>query len=89
MRFQTEEHVLRVNKSKITGENAFHGDLFETEDNHESIKPEKLGFTYFSRLVTSVLTVRPRNTSIYVFLTLFEFCNFQATSCGFWKLGVS
>ena len=37
-RFQTEERVLRVNKSEITGENAFNADLLEIEDNHGSIK---------------------------------------------------
>ena len=37
-RFQTKERVLRVNKSEITGENAFNADLLEIEDNHESIK---------------------------------------------------
>ena len=41
LRFQTEEQVLRVNKSEITGENAFNGDLFETENNHESSKDAK------------------------------------------------
>ena len=40
MRFQTKEHILRVDKSDITGENAFHGDLFENQDNHESRKNE-------------------------------------------------
>ena len=34
-RFQTKEHVLKVNKGEITGENAFNGGLFEIEDNHE------------------------------------------------------
>ena len=34
----------RVNKSKITGENAFNRDLFEIEDNHESSKDEKALF---------------------------------------------
>ena len=33
-----EELVLRVKKSEITGENAFHGDLFGIKDNHESSK---------------------------------------------------
>ena len=42
--FQTEERVLRVNKSEIAGENAFNGDLFEIEDNHESSKDEKSWF---------------------------------------------
>ena len=44
LRFQSKEHVLRVNKSEITGENAFNGNLFEIEDNHESSKDEKNWF---------------------------------------------
>ena len=36
-----------------------------------------------------MLTLRRRNTYIYVFRALFGYCNFEATSCGFWKLGVS
>ena len=38
--FQTKERVLRVNKSEITGENTFIGDIFEIEGNHESSKDE-------------------------------------------------
>ena len=45
--FQTEERVLRVNKSEITDKNAFNRDLFETEDNHESSKDEKTWFDVF------------------------------------------
>ena len=41
MRFQTEEHVLRVNKSKITDENTFNGDHFEIEGKHGLSKDEK------------------------------------------------
>ena len=37
----------------------------------------------------SDLTLRPRNTYIYVFQAFFDFRNFQAPSCVFWKLGVS
>ena len=44
--------VLRVNKSDITGENAFNGDPFEIEYNHESSKDEKHGFRYFNRFAT-------------------------------------
>ena len=44
LRFQSEECVLRVNKSEITGENAFNGDLLQIKDNHESIKEEKSWF---------------------------------------------
>ena len=42
--FQTEERVLRVNKSETVGKNAFHEDLFEIEDNHESSKDENIWF---------------------------------------------
>ena len=41
LRFQTEKCILRANKRKITGENAFYEDLFEIEDNDESSKDEK------------------------------------------------
>ena len=49
-RFQTKERVLRVNKSEITGENAFDGDLFEIEDNHESSKDKKTWFQVFMQI---------------------------------------
>ena len=39
-RFQTKERVLRVNKTKITGENTFNGYYFEIETNHESSEDE-------------------------------------------------
>ena len=44
LRFQTEESVLRVNESEITGENTFNGDFFEIEDNYESSKDRKAWF---------------------------------------------
>ena len=47
LRFQTEERVLTVNKSDITRQNAFHGDIFEIEDNHEASKGEKTEFQAF------------------------------------------
>ena len=37
-RFRTKEHVLRVNKSKVTAENAFNEDIYQMEDNRESMK---------------------------------------------------
>ena len=46
-RFQTEECVLRVNKSQITGENTFNGNHFGTECNHESNDDEKTLFRVF------------------------------------------
>ena len=88
-RFQIEECVLRVNKSKITGENTFNGDPFQIGDNHGSSKDKKFSFGYFCRFVTSALTLRPPNTYIYVFQALFGFCNFKATSSESWKLRVS
>ena len=44
LRIQTEERVLRVNKSKITGENTFNGDHFEIEGKHGLSKDEKTLF---------------------------------------------
>ena len=44
LRFQTEKLVLRVSNSEITGKNAFNGDIFEIEDNHDSSKDEKIWF---------------------------------------------
>ena len=44
LRSQTKERVLRVNKSEVTGENDYNGDLSEIEDNHESRKDQKTWF---------------------------------------------
>ena len=49
-RFQTEERVQRVNKSKITDEDTFKGDHFEIEGSHESIKDEKPLFWVFLQI---------------------------------------
>ena len=76
LRFQTEEHILRVNKSKITGKNTFNGDHFEFEGNHGKVKTKKFCFGYFWWFVTSALTLRLWNTYMYVFQALFGFCNF-------------
>ena len=46
-RFKTEERVLRVNKSKSTGQNTFNGDHFDIGDNHGSSKDEKILFWVF------------------------------------------
>ena len=70
LRFQTKEHVLRVNKSKITRENTFDEDNFHIlifKVTTDQVKMKKLCFGYFCRFVTSALTLRPRNTYIYVF----------------------
>ena len=47
LRFQTEERVLRLNKSKITGENNFNKDHFGIEDNYGSRKDKKTLFLVF------------------------------------------
>ena len=47
LRFQIEECVLRVNKSKITGENNFNVDHFEIEIKHGSSTDEKTLFWVF------------------------------------------
>ena len=47
LKSQTEERILRVNKSEITGENAINGDLLEVEGNHESSKDENTWFLVF------------------------------------------
>ena len=39
--FQSEERLVMVNRSEITGKDAFNGDLFETECNHGSGKGKK------------------------------------------------
>ena len=49
-RFQTEEFVLTVNKSKITGENTFTGNYFGIEGNHGLGKDEKKLFRVFLQI---------------------------------------
>ena len=53
MRFQTEGGILSVNKIEITGQNAFHGDLFEIKENHESSKNEKNWFEVLLQIFCS------------------------------------
>ena len=53
----------------------------------DQLKTKNLSFQYFWRFVIIALTLRPRNTYMYVFRALFGFCNFYANSCWFWKLG--
>ena len=47
LRLQTEEQVLRVYKSNITGGNTLKGDHFEIEGNHESSKEQETLFLAF------------------------------------------
>ena len=73
-RFQTEEGALRLVEAKITTENAFNGDHFRSEGNHEYSNNKKTFFwLFFLRLVTSALTLRPRNTYFYDFRAFFGF----------------
>ena len=65
LRFQTKEHLLRVNKSEITDKNAFNGDLFEIEDNHEASKNEKTWFQAFLQVCNSCFN---RQTVKYLYL---------------------
>ena len=52
--FQSEERILKVIKSEITGEHAFNGDLLETEDDTQSSKDEKLDCSDFFGFATRV-----------------------------------
>ena len=86
--FQTFKNVLRVNKSEITSENAFNGDLFNTEDNHESSKDRKTLFQVFLQICYPCFNPQ---TVKYVYLELSSyvfFCNFQAVFRGFGKLRI-
>ena len=50
LKFQTEELILRVNKSEINGENTFDGNHFEIKSNHEQSKDEKPLFGLFLQI---------------------------------------
>ena len=56
--------------------------------NINQVKTKKRNFSYFGGFFTRALTLRPRNTYIYVFRALFGFSNFQATLYKVLKLGV-
>ena len=62
-----EDTILSVDKSQITGENAFNEDIFDIEETTNQVKTKNLGFRYFWRFVTGALTLRPRIRYIYVF----------------------
>ena len=49
-RFQTDECILKVNKSKITSENTFNGYNFDIEGKHESSKGKKTLFWVFLQI---------------------------------------
>ena len=71
LRFQTEENFLSVDKREITAENAFHGDLFEIEDNHESSKDEKTWFQVCLEICYSCLNLQ---TAKYVHVRFSNYC---------------
>ena len=50
LRFQTEEHVVRVNKSEITGRNTLNGDHFEIKGNHELNRDQETLFLVFLQI---------------------------------------
>ena len=50
LRFQTKKFILKVNKSEITSEIAFNGDLLEFKANHESNKAENFHFEVFLQI---------------------------------------
>ena len=50
LRFQIEEHVLRVAKSEITDENTFKGDHFEIEARGDLINDEETLFCVFLQI---------------------------------------
>ena len=63
--------------------------ILELKVTINQVKTKKLCLWYFYRFVTRALTLRPRNTNIYVFRAVFGFCNIYVTSCWVYKLGVS
>ena len=73
LRFQAEERVLRVNNSKITGEDTFNGDYSGTEGNHGSSKEEKILFWVILQIYDRCFILRMGNTYIYGFRALFVF----------------
>ena len=80
-RFESEERVLRVKKGNILKKfNAYH---FGIEGNHGSINTKKVCLWYFRRFMTSALTLRPRNTDMYIFRVLFAFTNFWSLLVAF------
>ena len=49
--FQTEECILRVNKSKIPGGNTFIGYHFDIKGNHELSKDKKIFLWVFLQII--------------------------------------
>ena len=85
MRFQTEKHVLKDNKSESTGGDAFNEIFLKLKKTMNQEKTKKLGFRYFCKFITCALTLRQQNMYIYVFRALLGFCNFPASFCEFLK----
>ena len=51
----------------------------------DQVNMKNVYFRYFWWFLTSALTLRLRNTYLYIFETVFCWYNFEATSCKFWK----
>ena len=79
-RFETEEHILRVNKSNLLLKTILMEIIFPLKITIIEITTKKHCFGCFGRFMTRGLTIRPRSTYIYVFQTFFGFCSFYATS---------
>ena len=82
-RFQTKEHVLRVNKSNLLMKTLLMEIILQLKVIMIQIITEKYCFGYFGIFVTQGLTLRLRSTYIYVFQTFFGFCSFYTTSSQF------
>ena len=84
LRFQTKECILRVNKSDITGENTFNGDLFEIDDNHESSKDKKnLALGSFANLLPVLCPLDHKICISMFFEQCLIFGNFKLLPVGF------
>ena len=78
--FETKELVLRLNKNEVTSENAFNGNLFEIEDDHEQTKDEKIWFYVLLKICYQCFN---RYTAKYLYLKIASivlFLQFQAIS---------
>ena len=64
-RFQTEEGALRLVEAKITTENAFNGDHFRSEGNHEYSNNKKTFFWLFFEICDQCFNAQ---TAKYIFL---------------------
>ena len=76
LRFENKECILRINKSEILVKTLLMETTLRLQVSMNKVKTKELCFGYFCRFVTSALTIRQRNTYIYVFRVLFGFSIF-------------